>query len=169
MTTSSPRPLADMFRDAFRAHPAGVAVLTADAGQGPVALTVSSLISLSPDPAMVAFSLSSRSSSAATLLEAGRLVIHMVRWPDIELARGGATSGIDRFAEHPWERLADGEPRYTDVENWFRARIAHVLPLEGATLVVAELLDGHVAPMTAEGSPPLVYHDRLWHSLPGAN
>ena len=52
------------FLTAFRQHPAGVAIVTGDPGTGPVALTVSSLISVSVEPPTVAFSLSEASSSA---------------------------------------------------------------------------------------------------------
>ena len=38
-------PTADLFKDAFRAHPAGIAVLTAQGPDGPVGLTASSVSS----------------------------------------------------------------------------------------------------------------------------
>lgn len=159
--------LGSAFREAFRCHPAGVAVITADPGSAPVAMTVSSLISVSAAPPTVAFSLSSRSGSTAAVLAAGRVVIHLLRYSDLELARLGATPGADRFGPGvPWQRLPTGEPRYTGVATWFRARITGTLPVEGATLVAAELLEGEA------GSPPgapelesLVYLDRRWHRL----
>lgn len=40
----------ETFRHAFRRHPAGVAILTARGQNGPVALTISSLISVSVEP-----------------------------------------------------------------------------------------------------------------------
>jgi len=55
---SLPHPMTEHFREAFRRHPAGVAVITADPGDRPVAMTVSSLISVSAAPPIVAFSLS---------------------------------------------------------------------------------------------------------------
>jgi len=53
--------MTEAFLAAFRHHPSGVAIITAEAGEGPVALTVSSLISISATPPMVAFSLSASS------------------------------------------------------------------------------------------------------------
>lgn len=160
-------PLTDTFREAFRCHPAGVAVITADAGDRPVALTVSSLISVSAAPPLVAFSLSMRSSSSAPLLAAGTMVIHLLRYTDLDLARLGATSGADRFPPGvPWGRLPTGEPRYTQVSTWFRARIAGTLALDGATLVAAELLQGEAAdPADTPENQSLVYLDRRWHRL----
>jgi flavin reductase (DIM6/NTAB) family NADH-FMN oxidoreductase RutF len=162
-----PHPMTDAFREAFRHHPTGVAVITADPGDRPVALTVSSLISVSADPPVVAFSLSTKSGSSAPMLEAESMVVHFLRFADLELARLGATSGADRFGPGvAWERLPTGEPRYTSVATWFRARRIGLLPVEGATLVAAELLDGRVG---RDDEPPeahsLVYQDRRWHRL----
>ncbi|MFV0383037.1 flavin reductase family protein [Paracoccus sp. (in: a-proteobacteria)] len=159
--------VSDAFREAFRCHPAGVAVITADPGEGPVAMTVSSLISVSSAPPTVAFSLSSHSGPTPAVLASETVVIHLLRYPDLELARLGATPGADRFGPGvEWERMPTGEPRYTRVATWFRARISGRLPVEGATLVAAELLQGE----TAEGSKApelesLVYMDRRWHRL----
>lgn len=41
---------ADDFKSAFRNHPAGVSVVTADPGDGPVGLTATSVISVSANP-----------------------------------------------------------------------------------------------------------------------
>jgi flavin reductase (DIM6/NTAB) family NADH-FMN oxidoreductase RutF len=53
--------LPDAFREAFRLHPAGAVIISADQGGQPVALTISSLISVSMSPPTVAFSLSAKS------------------------------------------------------------------------------------------------------------
>lgn len=163
----TPSDLSQAFVEAFRCHPAGVAIVSADAGQGPVALTVSSLISVSVTPPVVAFSLSARSSSAQEMLRARTVVIHLPRFRDLPLAQLAARSGAERFgADVAWERLSGGEPRYTEIGTWFRARLRGRLPLDEATLVAAELLEGSVAP---PGMPPeedsLVYLDRRWHRL----
>lgn len=167
MTLTAPQDLTEAFREAFRCHPAGVAVLTADPGDGPVALTVSSLISVSADPPTVAFSLSSKSSATAALLRAETLVIHMMRAADLPIARLGATSNIDRFGpDVAWDRLPTGEPRYRGVAAWFRAKPVSTMQLKGATLIAAELLEG--AAPRAEGSAAesaFVYLDRRWHRL----
>ncbi|SDO63809.1 NADH-FMN oxidoreductase RutF, flavin reductase (DIM6/NTAB) family [Lutimaribacter pacificus] len=162
-----PPSLSHAFREAFRCHPAGVAIVSADAGTGPVALTVSSLISVSAAPPIVAFSLSAQSSSAEALLSAETAVIHLLRFEDLDLARLAATPGMERFGpDVAWDRLPGGEPRYTDIRTWFRARLHSTMPLDAATLVVAELLEGAVAPV--DESPErdsLIYLDRRWHRL----
>lgn len=116
---------------------------------------------------MVAFSLSTRSGSTATVLNAGKMVIHLLRYDDINLAKLGATPGADRFGgDIPWQRMPTGEPRFTDVTTWFRAEIRGALPTKQATVVVAELLEG--ASCDTRDAPEvdtLIYMDRRWHRL----
>jgi flavin reductase (DIM6/NTAB) family NADH-FMN oxidoreductase RutF len=154
------------FLAAFRRHPAGVAIVTGDSGDGPVALTVSSLISVSVEPPMVAFSLSKASSSARALALCETVVVHFVRRQNMKLARLCATRGAARFGPGArWARLATGEPHFPQNEVWFRAAIRERLALPGACLVTAELLSA--SPFQHEATPDeaLVYADRAWHGL----
>lgn len=156
--------LSDAFREAFRHHPAGVAVITTAHEGQPVALMVSSLISVNPQPPTVAFSLSAASSSAEAILQAKTVVIHFLQLRDQPLAQLCASGGADRFGPQVnWDWLPTGEPHYTDVVVWFRASIVNTLPVTGATLIVAELLEGRSA-----GTPgaALVYLNRRWQGLP---
>lgn len=160
--------ISTVFREAFRNHPAGVAIVTADPGDGPVAMTVSSLISVSAEPPTVAFSISSASSAGPVLLRAKTLVIHLLRFRNLELARMVSARGSDRFGPGvAWERLPTGEPRYTEVATWFRAETVGVLPLEGASLLAARLIEGEVSPSDVPETESLVYLDRRWHRLDG--
>ena len=159
--------LTEAFREAFRHHPAGVVIIAADAGDCPVALTLSSLISVSAAPPTVAFSLSNASSSAATLRRAGSMVIHFPQLRDVALAQLCATSGSERFGPGvAWSRLPTGEPRYDDIDIWFRAEIRQEVTVPGATLVVAELTAGHAQRRDSHSDThTIVYLNRRWHSL----
>ena len=165
-TAGHPTTLTEAFISAFRHHPSGVAIITADSGGGPVALTVSSLISVSASPPTVAFSLSASSSTAKAVEEAETVVVHFVRRADMELARLCATRGVDRFGpEVRWDRLGSGEPYYPQVDLWFRAALRGRLLVPGACLVTAELLA--VSPFDQEPhtESALVYANRTWHKL----
>ena len=159
--------LGPAFREAFRHHPSGVAVIAADDGRGPVALTVSSLISVAADPPTVAFSLSAGSSSAPAIRRAGSMVIHFMRRENRALAELCATPGADRFGPGvAWTRLPGGEPLFPEVRIWFRARVLHELDVQGATLVVAELVEGRIAETDPEpAAHSMVYLNREWHGL----
>ena len=154
------------FLPAFRHHPAGVAIVTGDPGDGPVALTISSLISISIEPPTVAFSLSEASSSAGALMQCDTVVVHLVRQKDMQLARLCATSGAARFgADTAWARLPTREPYYPQVATWFKARIFDRAHAPGACLITAELI--RVSPSAREPAEheTLVYANRTWHGL----
>lgn len=87
------------FKSAFRNHPAGVAVLTALAGEDHAAMTVSSLFSISAEPPLIGFSVSDMSSAAGVFNAASTIVIHMVDANSLWLAKLGATSGARRFED----------------------------------------------------------------------
>ena len=158
--------VAKSFLAAFRHHPAGVAILTGDPGDGPVALTISSLISVSVEPPTIAFSLSELSASAKALAKCETVVAHFVRRTDMQLARLCATSGSARFGPGvEWGRLATGEPYYPQVETWFLAAIRGRLASPGACLMTAEFVEASPGwPDTPQGET-LVYADRAWHGL----
>ena len=161
-----PPSLTEAFFSAFRHHPSGVAIITADAGGGPVALTVSSLISVSASPPTVAFSLSASSSTAAAVEQAKTVVVHFVRRADMELARLCATSGVDRFGPQVrWDRLGSGEPYYPQVGLWFRAALRDRLAVPGACLMTAELLSASPHSLEMRDDDTLVYASRGWHGL----
>lgn len=158
--------MTEAFLAAFRHHPSGVAIITADAGEGPVALTVSSLISINAAPPMVAFSLSASSSSARAVERATSVVVHFVRRADMQLARLCATSGKERFGpDVPWARLESGEPYYPQVELWFRAEMRGRLETPGACLVTAELTSVSPGAHATRQAEALVYSNRAWHGL----
>lgn len=159
--------MAEAFRDAFRRHPAGVAVITTLAQDMPIALTVSSLASVSADPPTVTFSLSSASSTSQAICQAETVVIHFLDYGDLHLATLASARGADRFGpDIAWERLPSGEPLYSNVKTWFRARIVNRMNVEGATVLAARLTEGRAA--SARETPDinsLVYCDRRWHRL----
>lgn len=159
------------FKGAFRNHPAGVAIVTADAGDGPVAMTVTSVFSVSAEPALLVFSVSDLSSSAQTLIAADTLVVHLLGADQLDIAKLGATSGIDRFADTSiWSRLVTGEPYFPGAQTWIRGRVINSLRAGTSTVVVVHALQAD-APETdapeadATESRPLVYHNRTWHHL----
>jgi len=152
----------DEFKSAFRHHPGGVGLVTADGSHGPVAMTATSVASVSAEPPLLVFSVSALSSSHATLTTVDTVVVHLLDARHRHLARLGATSGIDRFADTSlWAPLASGEPVFHGT-RWIRARIVSRLEAGAATLIVAQALQSDLSADVAEG---LVYVDRTWHRL----
>lgn len=160
---------ADDFKTAFRNHPAGVAVITADAGNGPVGLTATSVASVSANPPLLVFSLSAHSSSGPALNAANTVVVHLLGESHLGLAKTFATSGIDRFADASiWSRLPTGEPFLPSVSTWMRGKIINRMEAGDSTIIAVEILEVHVpvaGAQTTENPRPLVYHNRTWHAL----
>lgn len=157
---------ADRFAALFRSHPAGVAVITADPGTGPAALTATSVISVSADPALVVFSLSAAASATPAVREADTVVVHLLGADDLDLARLCSTSGADRFADASlWSTLPTGEPFFHGVGSWMRARVISRMDVGTATVITAHVLDASDPDADARTARPLVYHHRAWHTL----
>ncbi|GAB3615706.1 flavin reductase family protein [Okibacterium endophyticum] len=165
----------ESFKAAFRNHPAGVAAITADAGDGPVALTATSVFSVSADPPVLVFSISEHSSSTPTIRRAETVVVHLLGADQLDIAKLGATSGIDRFADPTiWTRLPTGEPYFPAAHAWIRGRVVNKMEV-GESTVVAVLALEAMSPEAGDPSAdattarPLVYHNRTWHALGDAS
>jgi flavin reductase (DIM6/NTAB) family NADH-FMN oxidoreductase RutF len=157
---------AHLFRTAFRRHAAGVVVITADAGYGPVGMTATSLASISLEPALVSFAVATKASAWSTLAVADSVAVHLLGHAQADLARRFATSGIDRFAAPTqWARLADNVPLLTDAATVLHCVIRDRLEAGDHRVVIAEVIDvisrGHV--------PPLVYHDGDYRTIDGTS
>ena len=164
----SPSLSPDEFKALFRGHPGGVAVITADAGDGPVALTATSVASVSAEPPLLVFSISARSSASDVLSRAETVVVHLLDARDIDVAKLGATGGMDRFAQtHLWSRLSTGEPVYSDVRAWVRCAVINRMDAGSSTVIAAHALQSHIERDVHPGGPgdALIYHNRTWHRL----
>lgn len=161
------------FRAAFRNHAAGVALVTADPGGQPVAMTATSVFSVSATPPLFVFSASQLSSSTDAILRSDSVVVHLLGADQLGLAKLGSTSGIDRFADTSlWDRLPTGEPYFPSASSWIRGTIANRFEAGGSVLIVVNATHSqHPELGTGEDSAqmirPLVYHNRVWHHLGG--
>jgi flavin reductase (DIM6/NTAB) family NADH-FMN oxidoreductase RutF len=156
------------FKLAFRHHAAGVAVVTADAGDGPVGITATSVFSVSAEPPLMVFSISGRSSSAPAIRRAETLVVHLLGLRQLHIARLCSTSGIDRFADTSiWRRLPTGEPHFPGVPVWIRGRVINRMEAGDSTVIAIHALESEHA--ADHRTSPLVYHNRAWHALGDAS
>lgn len=153
-----------LFRDAFRSHPAGVAVVTAGGPAGPVGLTASSVASVSADPDVLAFSVSG-SRSANVLAAARTVLVHLMGSAQLDVVRAFATPGAERFGTAmDWEVLPTGEPLLRGAPWVLRCEVLHRMPAGESTLLAAAVLDVR---QQGPAGDPLVYHDRAFHRLGG--
>lgn len=153
------------FAHAFRQYPGGVAVITADSPAGPVALTATSVVSVSAAPPLLAFSISHRSSTATSIRNAQSYVVHFLGRDQLEIAQLCATSGVDRFADtRLWARLPTGEPYFPSASAWIVGSRVDQLDTQGASIILLRATESQVKP-NADVEPALVYQNRAWHHL----
>lgn len=158
---------ADTFRAVFRSHPAGVTVvgLVDDEGR-PVGFTATSVISVSAEPPLLAFSLAATSSSWPAVSRARTLAVSFLADHQDDVSARFATSGIDRFAAGGWSTLPTGEPVIDGAISWVRAEVVERTAVGGSHLVTVQAIDSSVVRQRAAATArPLVYHDRRYHRI----
>ncbi|WP_371502287.1 flavin reductase family protein [Kitasatospora sp. NBC_00374] len=150
-TVTRTAPPADLLRRTLRRHATGVTVITVP---GPAGFTATSFTSVSLEPALVSFCLSSTASAAPAVRAAEAFTVHLLHRDQEELARRFARSGIDRFAGASWRPGEHGAPLLDGVAAWLTARPVLFQPIGDHLLVV-----GEVVAAGADDGAPLVYHD----------
>jgi flavin reductase (DIM6/NTAB) family NADH-FMN oxidoreductase RutF len=152
----------EQLKAAFRRHPAGLAVITANGPDGPVGLTASSVASVSVAPPALSFSLGG-TPSARAIATAATFVVHLLGPRHTELARDFSRAGGPRFTrEQGWSRLPTGEPVLSGAGAALRCLPLHLVPVGESTVVVASVSEVYLG---AAGGR-LVYHDRTFVALP---
>lgn len=155
-------PVGELFRSAFRAHPAGVAIVTASGAEGAVGLTASSVASVAVDPPILAFSVTG-GRSASHITAAQTVVVHLMGAGQLDLVRTFSDPTAPRFTDSmDWELLPTGEPLLREAQWALRCEIVHRAALGGSVLLAAKVLDIRANP---SGSEALVYHNRAFHTL----
>ena len=130
-------------------------------GERPVGFTATSVISVSAEPPMLAFSVAATSSGWPALSQADTLTVNLLGAEQVDVWARFATRDVDRFAGVAWRWLPTGEPVLDGVPAWIRGRVVERLPVGSSILVVVQALESS----QGDGVAPLVYHDRAYHSL----
>ncbi|MGW8064346.1 flavin reductase family protein [Streptomyces ziwulingensis] len=153
---------AELLRSAFRRHAAGVAVITARDGAGPVGFTATSLTSVSAEPPLLSFGIGTGSSSWPAVSAAEYVGVHLLGEHQEDLAATFARSGADRFAAPTvWREGPEGVPVLDGVLAWLVCRVVGRVPAGDHRVVLAEVVLGDPA---GDGSP-LLYHQGRYNGL----
>ncbi|MFF3500391.1 flavin reductase family protein [Streptomyces sp. NPDC003247] len=152
----------DLLRSVFRRHAAGVAVITASGGTGPVGFTATSLTSVSAQPPLLSFGVGTGASSWPALSDADHVGVHILGEHQQELAATFARSGADRFgAPTAWQEGPEGVPVLDDVLAWLVCRVVARVPAGDHRIVLAEVVHGD----PAGAGRPLLYHQGRFTAL----
>lgn len=165
MTTHTPPPpdaTDDLaaFRQAFRRHAAGVAIITATNPDGsPVGFAATSLASLAAVPPLATFNMALSASSWPAISQTDRVVIHMLGARNKRVAEILSGDNTQRFVGNHWERGPENLPIIKDVTAWMIGRIRERFPVHNNAVVVVQIEQGELG----QEDTPLLYHERHYH------
>jgi flavin reductase (DIM6/NTAB) family NADH-FMN oxidoreductase RutF len=161
MEELEPRDLGLEQRELFRRWPAGVSVVVAESGGRRAGLTVSSLISLSLDPPLVAISLAHVASLYEVLEEAEEWTASVLSGEQDWLAQHFARS-VPPLVLWNGIPVRDDDPRLiADAVGWLHVRTIEQVRTGDHTLFIGEVLDVERGPANTS----LVYVSRGYTSL----
>ncbi|MFZ4895282.1 flavin reductase family protein [Plantibacter sp. Mn2098] len=153
----------DAFKRAFRRHAAGVAIITTLAPDGrPVGFTATSLASLSAVPPLATFNMAKSASSWPAIVEAERVVIHMLGAKNRPVAEQMSGDQRYRFVGDHWHEGPHGLPIVDGVTTWMIGRIVERFEVHNNAVVVVQIEDGGAG----EDDDALLYHERTYR-IPG--
>jgi flavin reductase (DIM6/NTAB) family NADH-FMN oxidoreductase RutF len=141
------------FREMFRRHAAGGAIITVNYNGTPYGFTATSVASLSAQPPRFTFNMARTSSSWPAIANTTYIGVHMLGLDNQELADRFARTK-NRCEADRWEFGPYDVPVLKDVAGWLIGKIQMRLAFESSAVVVGEGVEGQVG---GEGSP-LLYH-----------
>jgi flavin reductase (DIM6/NTAB) family NADH-FMN oxidoreductase RutF len=150
----------DVFRRACSHLPTGVAVVAGLDGEEAFGLTLSSVTTVSSEPALVSICVSRASSRVAQLRRVKRFAINIVGQGQADLAARFATPGVDRFEGIHWRTTAFGAPILDGVVGTLLCELWRQLEAGDHQLILAEVKE-----VMLDGGEPLVYWRRAFHRL----
>lgn len=154
---------AELFKHAFRRHAAGVCVVVVHDDAGPVGATMTSVASVSADPAIVSFSAASSSRLALALEDGAQVSVYVLGAAQRQVATALARPGPGVFdAALGWDARPDGRLALTGAASQLHGRVANLVPAGASVLALMEVDEVVV------GDPdvrPLVHHDRDYWQL----
>ena len=143
-------------RDVLGRFATGVTVVTADDDGEPVGLTCQSFSSVSLEPPLVLFCVSSSSSTWPRIRRSGHFCVNVLAADQQPLARAMAVRGPHKFSAVDWHPGVTGSPVVAGVLAHVECRIEAVHPAGDHDVVIGRVLDlGVGSPTTPD---PLLFH-----------
>lgn len=149
----------EAFKQAFRRHAAGVAVVTTLLPNGaPAGFTATSLSSLAAVPPLATFNMAQVSSAWPAMTVGNHVIIHTLGPRTRHHAQRMASDRDQRFADGSFETGPHGIPVLRDATSWMLGRIAQVHPVESNAVVVVQIEGGELG----VEDEALLYHERQY-------
>jgi len=155
----------DDFRGAMRDLAGGVSVVTVGWGDEISGMTVTSVSSLSVEPATLIVSINRQASSWPLLKKHGVFGVNVLSIEHRDVAErfsgAGGLSGAERFAGAEWINLVSGVPLLAGALAAFDCEVEHVVERHSHAIVIGRVLDLRIS----TGAPALVYWQRQYLAL----
>ena len=133
------------FRNAMRQLTGGVSVITAGKGRDISGMTVTSVSSLSVEPASLIVSLNRESSSWPLVKRYGFFGVNILTSDQIDIAERftgkGGLKGADRFAGAQWTTRASGVPLLAEALAAIDCEVEDVVERHSHVVVIGRVLD----------------------------
>lgn len=147
------------FRDAMRNLAGGVSVITVGRGKDTSGMTVTSVSSLSIEPASLIVCINRQSSSWPLLRQHGVFGVNILASDQTDVAERftgkGGLKGSARFAGATWTTLASGVPLLADALVAIDCEVEHVVERHSHAIVIGRVL----ALQSGPGNGALTYWD----------
>ena len=141
------------FRNAMRQLTGGVSVITAGKGRDISGMTVTSVSSLSVEPASLIVSLNRVSSSWPLVKRYGFFGVNILTSDQVDIAERftgkDGLKGADRFAGARWTTRASGVPLLADALAAIDCEVEDVVERHSHAIVIGRVLDVAVSARTA--------------------
>ena len=141
------------FRNAMRQLTGGVSVVTAGRGRDISGMTVTSVSSLSVEPASLIVSLNRESSSWPLVKRYGFFGVNILTSDQLDIAERftgkGGLKGVDRFAGARWLTRASGVPLLADALAAIDCEVEDIVERHSHAIIIGRVLDVTVSPRTA--------------------
>lgn len=155
----------DDFRGAMRDLAGGVSVVTVGWGDEISGMTVTSVSSLSVEPATLIVSINRQASSWPLLKKHGVFGVNVLSIEHRDVAGrfsgAGGLSGAERFVGAEWINLVSGVPLLAGALAAFDCEVEHVVERHSHAIVIGRVLDLCIS----TGAPALVYWQRQYLAL----
>ena len=146
------RDLHERVRDAHRAFPTGVTVVTTQVGGQPVGLAVNAFSSVSMNPPLVLVCVNSASQSHASLRDSRHLGISILSHEQSDVGMAFARSGGDKFSGVSWRPGVNGAPLIVGAAASFEVEMEQQILAGTHTMFLCRVVDAE-----SSGKASLVY------------
>lgn len=151
------------FRDVLSRYPSGLTVVSGHDDDGPIGFTCQSFYSVSLDPPLISFCVSTASTSYPRLRPSGSFAVNVLEESQSDLSRRFAVSGSEKWRDVEWTPSAAGNPLLRGTVAWLDCELWSEQEAGDHLIVVGRVRELVVC--TEAEISPLVFYRATYHRL----